>query len=110
MITKFYSLKFSKTFNQILNVAISNAASDGHCTVNAKAIRDVAIYRLKHYVPDYAGIKAELTRMSTLRGVINSSNGMFGKNGRLAEWAESKIRDLVRINRELQEKYCKLIK
>ena len=95
MIQKTVGLRPSKLFQEVLSIAISNAAYAGKKTITAKDVRNIATYRLKCNKGLDPNTVAELRRMATLRGVINSSGDVFMRNGKLNPVAKFTISDTI---------------
>ena len=97
MIQKAVGLRPSKLFQEVLSIAISNAADMGKKTITAKDVRNIATYRLKYNKGLDPNTMAELRRMATLRGVINASGDVFMRNGKLNPVAKYTISDKISV-------------
>ena len=104
MIQKTVGLRPSKLFQEVLSTAISNAAYAGKKTITAKDVRNIATYRLKYNKGLDPNTVAELRRMATLRGVINSSGDVFMRNGKLNSVAKFTISDKISALAKLKSK------
>ena len=85
----------SKVFKSVLETACTNAVRNGRESINVKNLRDIAKHRLQYRGFKTVSAQRGLKEMSTLRGVINVSNGFFKSNGKLTTDSEKIVKNLI---------------